>query len=262
MRPALQALRSEAGEAMVLQDNFFVEKILPGAILRKLSDEEMAQYRRPFAEPGEGRRPTLTWPREIPIEGDPADVTAIVTAYADWLETSDVPKLFLKAEPGAILASDTVARPRPQVARADREDGRGDPFRPGRFAGRDRSGHRRLDGSVGLTAAIFPWSCPGLSRASTSLFPRPRGSRRWPGRAPAMTAQPYVSPGAAQHAAKRSGALQTRDLHKLRERRAEPRRSRTSGAPLRAAPHPGNARKYIVTCNGYDVLTIVPEIDT
>src|SRR5262249_53985935 len=103
MRPALKSLRSEAGEAMVLQDNFFIEKILPGAILRALSAEEMAEYRRPFAEPGEGRRPTLTWPREIPIEGDPADVTAIAVAYADWLASSDVPKLFVKAEPGALL---------------------------------------------------------------------------------------------------------------------------------------------------------------
>jgi len=105
MRPALKALRSEAGEAMVLKDNFFIEKILPGAILRTLSAEEMAEYRRPFAEPGEGRRPTLTWPREIPIEGDPADVTAIAAAYADWLATSDVPKLFVKAEPGLLVAS-------------------------------------------------------------------------------------------------------------------------------------------------------------
>src|SRR4026207_827444 len=70
MRPALEALRSEAGEAMVLQNNYFIEEILPNAILRKLSDEEMAEYRRPFAEPGEGRRPTLTWPRQIPIESE------------------------------------------------------------------------------------------------------------------------------------------------------------------------------------------------
>ena len=104
MRPLLLALRSEAGESMVLQDNFFIEKILPGAILRTLSAEEMAEYRRPFAEPGEGRRPTLTWPREIPIDGEPADVAAIVAAYADWLAMSHVPKLFLKAEPGALLA--------------------------------------------------------------------------------------------------------------------------------------------------------------
>ena len=114
MRPFLEALRSEAGEKMVLQENFFIEKILPGAVLRTLSTEEMTEYRRPFAEPGEGRRPTLTWPREIPIEGDPVDTTAIVGAYADWLATSDVPKLFLKAEPGALLGGganlDTVRK--------------------------------------------------------------------------------------------------------------------------------------------------------
>jgi len=108
MRPVLEALRSQRGESMVLEDNFFVEKVLPGAILRKMSDEDMAEYRRPFAEPGEGRRPTLTWPREIPIEGNPTDVTEIVTAYADWLLTSNVPKLFLKAEPGGILAGGAV----------------------------------------------------------------------------------------------------------------------------------------------------------
>ena len=108
MRSALQALRSDAGEALVLRDNFFVEKILPKAILRTLSEEEMAEYRRPFAEPGEGRRPTLIWPRQIPIEGEPADVTAIASAYADWLATSSVPKLWLKAEPGGILAGGPV----------------------------------------------------------------------------------------------------------------------------------------------------------
>jgi haloalkane dehalogenase len=108
MRAVLQGLRSGAGEHMVLDDNLFIEKVLPGAILRKLSDEEMAEYRRPFVEPGEARRPTLTWPREIPIEGDPADVTAIVDAYAAWLQTSAVPKLFLRAEPGGILADGKV----------------------------------------------------------------------------------------------------------------------------------------------------------
>ena len=103
MRPFLEALRSDAGEKMVLEENFFIEKILPGAVLRPLSAEEIAQYRRPFTEPGEGRRPTLTFPREIPIEGNPADVNAIVNAYAEWLATSNVPKLFIKAEPGALL---------------------------------------------------------------------------------------------------------------------------------------------------------------
>ena len=108
MRPALQALRSDEGDTMVLRDNFFIEEILPKAILRPLSEEEMAQYRRPFAEPGEGRRPTLTWPRQIPIEGDPADVAEIAGAYANWLQSSSVPKLFIKAEPGGILSHGAV----------------------------------------------------------------------------------------------------------------------------------------------------------
>jgi haloalkane dehalogenase len=108
MRGALEALRSEAGEKMVLQNNYFVEEILPNAIQRKLTAAEMAEYRRPFLEPGEGRRPTLTWPRQIPIEGEPPDVSAISASYAEWLGTSSVPKLFLKAEPGAILANDRL----------------------------------------------------------------------------------------------------------------------------------------------------------
>jgi haloalkane dehalogenase len=108
MRSALEALRTDAGETMVLQDNYFIETILPNAVLRTLSDEEMAEYRRPFREPGEGRRPTLTWPRQIPIDGEPADVSAAAAAYADWLGASDVPKLFLKAEPGAILTNDSL----------------------------------------------------------------------------------------------------------------------------------------------------------
>jgi haloalkane dehalogenase len=106
MRPALKGLRSPAGEQMVLQENYFIEKILPGAIIRKLSDEEMAEYRRPFAEPGEGRRPTLTWPRQIPIDGDPEDVSKIVAASSEWLSKSPVRKLFFKVEPGAILANE------------------------------------------------------------------------------------------------------------------------------------------------------------
>jgi haloalkane dehalogenase len=103
MRPVLKALRSD-GDTMVLRANFFVEQILPKAALRILSAEKIAEYRRPFAEPGEGRRPTLTRVRQIPIAGEPADVAAIAAAYADWLATSDVPKLFVKADPGALLA--------------------------------------------------------------------------------------------------------------------------------------------------------------
>lgn len=105
-RPIFQAFRSDAGEQMVLDKNVFVERVLPGSILRELTVEEMAVYRAPFAEPGERRRPTLTWPREIPIDGEPADVVAIVQAYADWLSTCDVPKLFVDADPGAILVGE------------------------------------------------------------------------------------------------------------------------------------------------------------
>ncbi len=102
-RGVFQGFRSEAGEEMVLEKNVFVERVLPGSILRNLTNEEMAVYRRPFLDPGEGRRPTLTWPRQIPIEGEPADVVAIAQSYADWLAECDVKKLFINAEPGAIL---------------------------------------------------------------------------------------------------------------------------------------------------------------
>ena len=102
-RNAFKGLRSEGGEEMVLEKNFFVEKLLPHAILRTLDEAEMAEYRRPFLELGERRRPTLTWPREIPIDGEPADVVKIVGDYADWLAEGDVPKLFVDADPGAIL---------------------------------------------------------------------------------------------------------------------------------------------------------------
>ena len=102
-RRAFQGFRSPAGEEMVLEKNVFVERVLPGSILRKLEEAEMAEYRRPFAEAGEGRRPTLSWPRQIPIEGEPADVVAVVEDYARWLSASDTPKLFVNAEPGSIL---------------------------------------------------------------------------------------------------------------------------------------------------------------
>jgi haloalkane dehalogenase len=102
-REIFQALRGPQGEEMVLQQNLFVERILPTAILRTLSEAEMATYRKPFLEIGEGRRPTLTWPHELPIEGEPADVCAIVTQYGRWLANCDIPKLFINAEPGAIL---------------------------------------------------------------------------------------------------------------------------------------------------------------
>ncbi len=101
--PVFRGFRSPAGDEMVLEKNVFVERVLPGSIVRDLSDEEMAVYRAPFAEVGERRRPTLTWPREIPIDGEPADVVEIVQSYADWLASSDLPTLFINADPGAIL---------------------------------------------------------------------------------------------------------------------------------------------------------------
>ena len=102
-RNIFRAMRSPAGEEMVLQKNVFVERVLPASIMRTLTDEEFAVYRRPYVEPGESRRPTLTWPRQIPLDGEPADVVALVQRYADWLATSGLPKLFVNAEPGIIL---------------------------------------------------------------------------------------------------------------------------------------------------------------
>ena len=98
-----QAMRSDAGEQIVLDKNVFVERILPASVLEPLDEETMAEYRRPFLSAGEDRRPTLTWPREIPIDGEPADVAAIVADYAAWLASSPVPKLFIDADPGSIL---------------------------------------------------------------------------------------------------------------------------------------------------------------
>jgi len=102
-RAVFQRLRSPMGEELILENNFFIERILPASILRDLSEEEMDEYRRPFAEPGEGRRPTLTWPRQIPVDGEPADVVEIVTDYGEWLASAPLPKLFVNAEPGSIL---------------------------------------------------------------------------------------------------------------------------------------------------------------
>ena len=98
-----KALRSSTGEEMVLRDNIFVEKQLPARVIRGLTEEEMTVYRRPYLEPGESRRPTLTWPREVPLGGEPADVVKIIDEYGKWLATGDIPKLFINADPGSIL---------------------------------------------------------------------------------------------------------------------------------------------------------------
>ena len=99
-----KAFRSDVGEEMVLDNNMFVERVLPASIIRKLQDNEIAEYRRPFLQAGEARRPTLTWPRQIPIAGEPADVTSIVGEYSQWLTKSDIPKLFVNAEPGGMIS--------------------------------------------------------------------------------------------------------------------------------------------------------------
>jgi haloalkane dehalogenase len=105
-RSIFQALRSPAGEDMVLRQNSFIEVNLPRTILRQLSDEEMMAYRQPFTEPGESRWPMLSWARQLPIDGEPADVTAIIQANGEWLLMSDVPKLFIRAIPGTLSAQE------------------------------------------------------------------------------------------------------------------------------------------------------------
>jgi haloalkane dehalogenase len=102
-RKVFQGMRSPGGEDMVLQKNVFVDRILPASVMRTLGEPEMTRYRQPYTTPGESRRPTLSWPREIPIDGEPRDVVAIVDAYAQWLAASPTPKLFVNAEPGSIL---------------------------------------------------------------------------------------------------------------------------------------------------------------
>ncbi len=99
-RAIFEAMRSEAGEEICLDKNVFVERILPSSVLRDLTEEEMETYRAPYREPGEARRPTLTWPREIPFDGEPADVHRVVTEYTRWLGDTDLPKLHVGADPG------------------------------------------------------------------------------------------------------------------------------------------------------------------
>ena len=102
-RGVFQAFRSDAGEQMVIDKNMFVERVLPNAIMREVDDATMAIYRKPFLNANEDRRPTLSWPRQIPVEGTPENVVAIVDEYRSWLEQCEIPKLFINAEPGSIL---------------------------------------------------------------------------------------------------------------------------------------------------------------
>jgi haloalkane dehalogenase len=102
VRDVFRGFRSPAGEDMVLRDNMFVEQLLPGGVIRSLTDVEMANYRKPFLNPGEDRRPTLTWPRQIPLDGEPVEVVKVVTEFDNWLRQSQVPKLWIHGDPGAI----------------------------------------------------------------------------------------------------------------------------------------------------------------
>lgn len=107
--PTLRAVRSPEGEKLVLEENLFIERMLPSVIQRKLSEEEMLEYRRPFLRPGDDRLPTLVWGREVPIAGEPSDVAERIAAYSAWLQGSSTPKLFINAEPGVFITGDVRA---------------------------------------------------------------------------------------------------------------------------------------------------------
>ena len=102
-RKIFQGFRSPAGDKLILDKNYFIELVLPNSVIRELTPSEMDVYRRPFLNPGEDRRPALSWPRQIPIEGEPQEVVEIVKSYGEWLSKSDIPKLFINADPGSIL---------------------------------------------------------------------------------------------------------------------------------------------------------------
>mgnify|MGYP003408338200 FL=1 len=101
-RGIFQGFRSAKGEDLILKRNMFIEAVLPGSIMRQLSEDDMARYRAPFVRE-EDRQTTLNWPRQIPIAGEPPNIVALVQQYADWLKDSPIPKLFINAEPGSIL---------------------------------------------------------------------------------------------------------------------------------------------------------------
>src|SRR5712664_702765 len=132
--PIFQGFRSDKGEAMILERNMFVERVLPGSVLRKLTEAEMTEYRRPYLK-AEDRWPTLTWPRQIPISGEPAEMAQISADYSRWMAETDVPKLFVNADPGAIWRA---ARFLPQLEKPDRGHGTRLALHPGGF----RTGHR------------------------------------------------------------------------------------------------------------------------
>ncbi len=102
-RTWFEGLRSSEGERMILQDNMFVETRIPTRTLRQITEEEMDIYRRPYLNPGEDRRPTLTWARNLPISGEPADVVETVESNATWLQETQIAKVFIRGEPGGLI---------------------------------------------------------------------------------------------------------------------------------------------------------------
>lgn len=107
-RMMFRGFRSGLGEFLVFDLNLFVEQVLPSSIMRELRQEEMDAYRRPFEGPDENRRPVLTWPREVPFDGEPADTHDIVSRFSEWLPKSPIPKLLIHAEPGALLQGERL----------------------------------------------------------------------------------------------------------------------------------------------------------
>ena len=97
-----KGFRSDKGEDLILNRNMFIEGVLPSSVIRPLSDTEMDAYRAPHLETDD-RQPLLNWPRQIPIEGEPKDIVALVNEYGAFMAASDIPKLFINADPGSIL---------------------------------------------------------------------------------------------------------------------------------------------------------------
>ena len=158
IRGVFQGFRSPQGEQMVLEENVFIEAVLPAGMQRQLSDEEMDHYRQPFVKPGEARRPTLSWPRNIPIDGEPADVASVVNDYSGWLAESDVPKLFVNADPGSIVHGRIrdLIRSWPNLTETTVQRSA---FRPGGQPRRDRRCRCaiRAEAALGLAAALSRW---------------------------------------------------------------------------------------------------------
>ena len=102
-RGIFKGFRSAKGEDLILKRNMFIEAVLPSSIIRKLTKDEMDEYRKPFLNEND-RQVTLNWPRQIPIEGEPSHMFRLVSSYADWISNDgDIPKLFINADPGSIL---------------------------------------------------------------------------------------------------------------------------------------------------------------